>query len=185
MDLIYASLAQGTAKASFTSEFKINDTAGMGPTALLLPEFWLPNSGLGRGIRIVARGILSSTGTPTYTFTCRLGVEGSTSAAIALGSAALTTQSGITNQIWEFEGDFILRTFGAAGANSTGQGVGTLKSAGLASPFIYPLWGGGATPGTVATVDHSIANYCNFNVACSASSASNTITLQQLLVLGF
>ena len=37
MDLLYSSLAQATAKASFTSEFKINDTAGMGPTALLLP----------------------------------------------------------------------------------------------------------------------------------------------------
>ena len=63
--------------------------------------------------------------------------------------------------------------------------MGTVISAGLAAPYIYPLWGGGATPGTVATVDHSIANYINFNVACSASSASNSITLQQLLVLGF
>lgn len=185
MDLVYANLAAGTAKASFTSEFKINDTTGMGPTALLLPEFWLPNSGIGRGIRIIARGILSSTGTPTYTFTCRLGAEGSTTAAIALGSAAITTQSGVTNTIWEFVGDVIFTTFGAAGANSTIRGVGTIVGAGLASPFVYPLYGGGVTPGTAATVDHSIANYINFNVACSANSASNSITLQQLLVLGY
>ena len=38
--------------------------------------------------------------------------------------------------------------------------------------------------GTVATVDTSITNYINFNVACSSSSSSNTITLQQLIVLG-
>lgn len=184
LDLLYSSIATGTAKASFTSEFKINDTAGMGPTALILPEYWMPNSGIGRGFRIVARGILSSTGTPTYTFTCRLGSEGSTTAAIVLGSAALTTGSGVTNQPWEFEGDVILRTLGATGANSTVQGIGMLKSPGLATS-LAALWGGAASPGTVATVDHSITNFINFNVACSASSASNTITLQQLLVFGF
>lgn len=184
LDLLYANIATGTAKASFTSEFKINDTTGMGPTALILPEYWMPNSGIGRGIRIVARGILSSTGTPTYTFTCRLGSEGSTTAAIVLGSAALTTGSGVSNQPWEFEGDVILRTLGATGANSTVQGIGMLKSPGLATS-LAALWGGGASPGTVATVDHSITNFINFNVACSASSASNTITLQQLLVFGF
>lgn len=184
LDLLYASIATGTAKASFTSEFKINDTAGMGATALILPEYWQPNAGIGRGLRIVARGILSSTGTPTYTFTCRFGAEGSTTAAIALGSAALTTGSGVSNQPWEFEGDVIMRTIGAAGANSTVQGVGMIKCPGLATS-LAALWGGGASPGTVATVDHSITNYINFNVACSASSASNTITLQQLLVFGF
>ena len=185
LDLLYASLAPGTAKASFTSEFKINDTAGMGPTALILPEYWQPNAGIGRGFRIIARGILSSTGTPTYPLTLRLGAEGSSSAAIILGSAALTTGSGVTNQPWEFQGDVIMRTLGASGANSTVQGVGLFQSPGIASPFAAALFGGAASPGTVATVDHSITNYFNFNVACSASSASNSITLQQLIILGY
>ncbi len=185
VDLLYASLTAGAAKASFTSEFKINDTTTMGPTAVILPQFFMPNSGVGRGLHIVARGIVSSTATPTYTFTCRLGTEGSTSAAIALGSAAITMQSGVTNTLFDFEGDVTFKSFGAAGANSTMTGVGRIIGAGLASPFIYPLWGAGATPGTVATVDHSIANYVNFNVACNASSSSNTITLQQLLVYGY
>lgn len=185
-DLIYASTAAGTAKASFTSEVAINDTAGMGSVALLLPEFFNPNpnSGIGKAIRVVARGILSSTGTPTYTFSLRLGAQASTSAAIVLGSAALTTGSGVTNQIFEFEGDVVLTAIGAAGANSTVRGTGIITSPGLASPFMYALYGGAASPGTVATVDHSIANYFNFNVACSASAAGNTITLQQLLVYG-
>lgn len=185
-DLIYANIATGTAKASFTSEFKINDTAGMGATALLLPEFWMPGgNGLGRGVHVIARGILSSTGTPTYTFSLRLGAEGSTTAAIILGSAALTTGSGVSNQPWEFEGDVIMRTMGASGANSTVQGTGMFKSPGIASPFMAALWGGASSPGTVATVDHSITNYFNFNVTCSASSASNTITLQQFVILGY
>lgn len=185
-ELIYANVASGTAKASFTTEVPINDTAGMGERPSLPPYFFAPpNSFPNRGIRIIARGILSSTATPTYTFSVRLGANGSTSAAIILGTAALTTGSGVTNQLWEFQGDVIMRTIGTAGANSTAQGIGLLASGGLASPFSYPIFGGAASPGTVATVDVSIQNFINFNVACSASSASNTITLLQLLVVGF
>jgi hypothetical protein len=183
-EVIYASTAAGTAKGTFTTEIAINDTAGMGPVANLPPYFWTPSGALARTLKIVARGILSSTATPTYTFTCRLGTQGSISAAIVLGSAALTTGSGVSNQFWEFEGDVVLTIAGAAGANSTVRGTGQLRCGGLASPFMYPLYGGAASPGTVATVDISIANYINFNVACSASSASNTITLQQLFVHG-
>ncbi len=183
LDLIYSSPASGTAKNTFTSEVKINDTAGMGATPILLPEFWLPNGGVGRGIHIIARGILSSTGTPTFTITCRIGAEGSTSAAIVLGTAALTTGSGVTNQIWQLEGDVILKTLAAAGANSTAIGTGLFISSGTANK-IDPAYGGGATPGTVATVDHSIANYINLNAACSASAAGNSIQVQQLVILG-
>lgn len=184
-ELIYASTSAGTAKASFTSEVLINDTTGMGVQAHLPADFWLPNkSSVGRGITIRARGILSSTATPTYTFTVRLGTAANTTAAIVLGSAALTTGSGVTNAEWLFEGDIILEAIGAAGANSTVRGKGSLESGGLASPFWYALNGSAASPGTVATVDTSITNYINFNVTCSASSASNTITLQQLLVFG-
>ncbi len=185
-ELIYASTTAGTAKSTFTTEVQINDTAGMGIQASIPPFFFASNASTnGKSLRIVARGILSSTGTPTYTFTLRMGAAASITAAIILGSAAITTGSGVTNTIWEFEGDFTMRTpVGAAGANSTGVGTGLITGAGLASPFIYPLYGGAATPGTVATVDTSIQNYLNFNVACSASSASNTITLQHLLVLG-
>ncbi len=185
-ELIYASAAAGTAKNTFTSEVQINDTAGMGVQAHLPADFFLPNNTQkGRGIRIVARGILSSTGTPTYTFTVRAGAAGNTTSAILLGSAALTTASGISNKGWEFEGDVFLEAIAGAGTNSTVRGAGMINSpAGLASPFSYELWGGAAQPGTVATLDTSITNYINFNVACSASSASNSIQILQLLVFG-
>lgn len=183
-ELLYANTAVGIAKASFTSEVTINDTATMGVQAHLPPDFWLPNENQrGRGLRIVARGILSSTGTPTYTFTIRTGTAANTSAAIILGSAALTTGTGVTNQFFEIEGDVVLTAMGAAGANSTVRGIGHIICPGLATT-IAPLYGGAASPGTVATLDTSITNYINFNVTCSSSSASNTITLQQLLVFG-
>lgn len=184
MELLYASTAVGTAKASFTSEAQINDTAGMGVQARIPADFWLPNNAqLGRGLLIKARGILSSTGTPTFTPTIRLGTAGSTSGPIILGGAALTTVSGAANAPFEIEGEIVLTAKGADGANSTLRGIGRILSPGLATSYAA-LWGGAASPGVVATVDTSINNYINVNVACSASSASNTITLQQLLVYG-
>lgn len=185
VELIYASKAPGTAKNTFTTEVQINDTAGMGNQAVLPAKFWNPAHADRTGIRIVAHGILGTTGAPTFTWTCRLGAAASTTAAIALGTAALTAGTGVATKGWEFEGDFVLETLAAAGANSTGRGAGMVTSPlGLASPFAGELWGGGTQPGTVATVDASIDNFINFNVACSASSASNTITLLQLLVYG-
>lgn len=184
-ELIYANTASGTAKNTFTSEFQINDTAGMGAQAQLPPYFFLPVNGVGKAIRVVARGIVSTTATPTWQFNLRLGAAGSTSAVIGLGSPSITSASGISNKGWEFEGDIIVRTTGAAGANSTLQGAGFVTSpGGFASPFAYELWGGGAQPGTSSTLDISITNYLNFNVICGTSSASNQIQILQLLVFG-
>ena len=96
-ELIYANPTAGTAKASFTTEIAINDQAGMGLRAHIPPDFWRnANDGIGRGIWVRALGILSTTVTPTYTFSLRLGVLDSITSVIALGSAALTSTSGGT-----------------------------------------------------------------------------------------
>lgn len=184
-ELLYANTTAGTAKASFTSEVQINDTTGMGVQAHLPPDFFLPNpTAVGKGIRIVARGILSSTGTPTYTFTIRSGTAGNTTAAILLGSAALTTGSGVSNQPFELQGDVFLVSQGAAGANSTVRGTGMLMCPGLATTIAGLGANASLTTPTATTFDCSITNFINFNVTCSASSASNTITLQSLQVYG-
>ena len=184
-ELLYANTTAGTAKASFTSEVQINDTTGMGVQAHLPPDFFLPNpTAVGKGIRLVARGILSSTGTPTYTFTVRSGTAGSTTAAILLGSAALTTGSGVSNQPFELQGDVYLVSQGAAGANSTVRGTGMIVCPGLATTIAGVGAGASLTTPTATTFDCSITNFVNFNVTCSASSSSNTITLQSLQVYG-
>lgn len=183
VELIYGNLNPGTAKNTFTSEVAINDTAGMGVQAVLPPRYF-PASPLqpGRGVTIIARGILSSTGTPTYTWSVRLGAAANTTTAQVGATAALTTNSGVTNQFWEMELDILSQTPGADGANTTVRGTGHLISSGLATP-VNAVWGGAASPGT-ASIDTSISNFINFNVACSASSASNSIQLLQLLVYG-
>lgn len=185
VELIYASTTAGTAKASFTSEVQINDTAGMGVQAHIPPDFFPPNpTAIGRGIRIVARGVLSSTATPTYTFTIRSGTAGNTSAAILLGSAALTTGSGVTNQPWELQGDIFLTAQGAAGANSSVRGTGMIICPGLATTVAGVGANASLTTPVATTFDCSITNYVNLNVTCSASSASNSIQVTSLQLYG-
>jgi hypothetical protein len=182
VELLYANTASGAANNTFTAERVINDTTSMGERFSLPPYYFTPPM-VGRGLRIVARGIISTTGTPTFTLSCRLGTTGSTSACLALGSAAVTAGSAVSNQLWEFEGDIILRSFGASGAASTIQGLGHLSGPAFSTTEAN-LFAGAATPGTVATFDPGITNFVNFNAACGTSSASNAITLLQLLVFG-
>jgi hypothetical protein len=183
METLYASTSLGTAKNTFTAESTVNDTAGMGVQYCLPAHFWSPNQVQnGRGIKIVGKGTLSSTGTPTFTPTIRLGGSGSTTGPIIGGaSAGLTTVSN-ANSFFEIELDVIMKTIGAAGANSTVMGLGRILCTGLANS-IAPLWANAAAPpSTVSTVDHTIDNYININFACSASAAANQIQLFQLLV---
>lgn len=189
VETIYASTSVGILKASWTTEIGINDIATMGPQPKLPPDFWSASpTSVGKGIGIKARGILSSTATPTYTFSIRLGAIASITGPIVLGTPALITTSGVTNAPWELEGEVWLTNLGTATAAATVRGTGHLICPGLAAgtpASIYAaVWGGAASPGTVATVDTTITNYVNFNVACSASSASNTMTLQVLEVYG-
>jgi hypothetical protein len=184
-ETLYASTAAGASLSSFTTEAQLNTTATMGVQSHLPPDFWLPNqSQTGRGIKIVARGILSSTSTPTFTWTIRGGASANiTTNPLLAGTGALTAASSVTNQIWELEVDIILTAIGAAGGNSTVRSIGTIRSPGL-NPVIGPVWGAGASPGTVATLDTSITNYLNVNVACGTSNASNAVTLYSLIVFG-
>lgn len=188
-ELIYGNVAAGTAKNTFTTEFQINDTAGMGPAPIIPQGFFLPAAARGKALRIVTRGICSVTGTPTWIWTHRfnptLTPANPPTGANVGSNAAATALTGVTNQLWEAEIDVQCVTEGAAGANSTFRGLGTLFAAGLfASAATLSIFAGGASPGTVATVDISTTNTFTLSSTCSASSASNSIQLLQLLIFG-
>ena len=185
-ELLYASTAAGATLASWTTETLLNSTVTMGVQASIPPNFWLQNTNQGgRGLRVTARGILSTTSSgPAYTFNLRGGATNNTSTTpILAGTAANTIAANLTNVVWEFTTDIIMQTMGAAGANSTVRSVGTLTIGGLTASA-WPIWGGGASPGTVATVDTSITNYLNLTATSNANNASNAVTLSQLLVFG-
>jgi hypothetical protein len=187
-ELIYANTSPGLTQASFTTEQPFNTAATMGLQASLPAGFFLSNQTMvGNGIKILARGILASTATPTYTFTCRGGSANSIAGPIIAGSGAISTISGATTSVWEFEADVFVKTAGAGPpgtGNTTLFGFGKVASNGLLGTANCSVWGGGSSPGTLTSFDPTITNYINFNIACSASSASNTITLEQLLIFG-
>ena len=187
---IYSNPLVGTAKTTFTTEFMINDTTGMGPAPVLPAFYFLPSGGRGKALRIIARGIASVTGTPTWIWTFRLNPV-VTPAVPPTGpnvgsNAAATALSGVTNQLWSCELDVQMTLEGAGGNNSTMRGLGMVTAPGLFTPAAScSIFGGGATPGTVATFDFSLLNTLTVGATCSASSASNSIQLLQLLVLGW
>lgn len=191
-ELIYASTSLGASLNTFTTEALLNTTATMGVQPHLPPDFWLPNqASVGRGIKIVARGTLASTATPTFTFTIRGGAAANASAApILAGTGTMTTLSGATTCAWTLEVDCILKTIASTGTNSTIYSYGEFNCAGLATTANNEVIGGLTTagtlvaPGTITTLDTSITNYINVTAACSASSASNIIALKSLQVYG-
>jgi hypothetical protein len=185
-DLIFSSFADHTALSSFTSEASL--LAGTNQQPRFPVGFFDRTGGVrNRSFKVRAAGVVSCTGTPTYTFTARIGgTVGSTElggTAIA-ASAAITCQSGITSKIWELELDFTVRTPGQGANNCTLAGTGFIKSpAGFAAPYIYALAPSGGDSATwTSTINAAVENWLNLSVACSASSASNAITCKDLLV---
>ncbi len=144
----------------------------------------------GKGITILARGIIGTTSTPTIIFQCRLGTTvgatqlGGTSVGV---SAAIGTASGVSNKWWELRLDLTCYTPGQGTGNTTLSGAGYVSSpGGFATPFLYPLEP--TTPDTAtwtATIDNTLAQFFNLSATWSASSASNTITVKQLWCHGW
>lgn len=169
----------GTAQNTFTTERVLHDIAGAGARPVIPANVVKPGDEGVKCIYYRAMGIVGCTGTPTFTWTLRLGSNANvTTAAIVLGTAALTMQSGVTNQTWWLEGEIVPTAIGDVGANSTVRGTGVMHCMGIASPFMGIFnASASATAPTVATVDWSIANYLNLNITCSASNVANTVQL--------
>jgi hypothetical protein len=184
-ELFSANRADYTAIASFTSELSL--LAGVNDQPVFPALFFQQKER--RSFSILARGLLSTTATPSYTFQLRLGTTlGATFiSGTSIGvSAAIVTASGVTNKWWELRLDMTCYTPGLGTGNSTLSGSGYVTSpGGFASPFIYALEP--TTPDTAtwtATIDNSLTQYLNLSVTSTASSASNTLTLKQLYVFG-
>lgn len=186
VELLYKNVAVGTAKASFTTEAQINDTTLIKPQAVIPANYFFPDPGsVGLGIGIKARGVISTTGAPTFTLTVRGGAAGNiTTAPILWGmAAAFTAGTGVTNAPWEMEGEFFLTAMSTVGANSTIFGTGRFIGGGATTP-VGMNTNASLTAPTLSTFDTSINNFINLNAACGTSSPSNSITVQALELYG-
>lgn len=116
--------------------------------------------------KMVGYGLYSDTGTPTLTFTSRLGGVAGTSLAQV---PAITLGSSVSNCLFKYE------AFLAFLSTTTAQCVielmlGTSSTTDAASAYV-------ATPTSATTVSLSTAKNWVMDVTWSAASASNTISL--------
>lgn len=190
-EMMYSNPTVGTAKNTFTTEFQINDTAGMGPVFTLPAQYFNPQAGLNKVVRIIGSVIQLGTAStpPTWQVIHRLNPvvtpavppTGPNIGGMTAGVTGTTTAS----TLWRSELDVQLTLLGAAGNNSTLRGTGMVWSpTGFVSPFMAALLGSGASPGTVATFDWSLLNTLTYGVVCGTSLAANQVQLVSLMVIG-
>lgn len=176
---LWTNTADHTALASFTSEASL--LAGTNNIPVFGALFFDGKDKTGLWFELEATGIVSCTGTPTYTFGVRMGPLGTVSDPAIGVSAAITMQSGVTTKWWKMYLRAILRSPAQGATNSSISVDGYVMSpGGFAAPYIYPLEP--TTPDTAtwtaSAFSSLVQNYLQVSVACSASSASNTITLK-------
>lgn len=181
--LLFNRYADYIALASFTSEASL--LSGGSQPALWHPA--LDFTQIGRQFRLSGRGVLSSTGTPTYKFTVRMGSTAMTADNLAppLGtvigiSAAIPTLSGAANTVFEFALNFALTAAGIGNNKATVTSSGIILCTGLNPPVGDLAPTNGNATWTSALFDSSVDNFLQVSATCSASSASNTIQLKHL-----
>lgn len=133
--------------------------------ASVFPDITLPANYFVRGQKlwIKCRGIWAATATPTYTFSVKVG------SVVVVTSAAITV-SALTNQQWELDITLKTVTDGTAG---TLQGQGDLNLAGVTGTQWLPA--AGTAPAPSGAIDLTASQALAIQIACSVSSASNTV----------
>lgn len=182
---LFTNFADGTALATFTAEASLLAGSTLADRQPVIPANWFDS--VGKAIRIRAGGVLGSTGTPTYIFQFRIGttVGDADLSGTSVGvSPTITTQSGVSTQLWEAVLDIICTVPGVGGTATTLSCSGLIHSpGGFASPFAYAL--APTTPPTATWttgINGAVQQYVNVSVTCGTSSGSNTVTLKKLIL---
>lgn len=153
--------ADGSAIANTTTE------------TILFPNTTIPANFLqdGRVLRLRAFGKISTTSTPTITFTLRWGGVGGTVLAI---TEPITNGSGVTNENWSIELYIQVRSNGSSGTLLAFGKAEVHTGAATLVGNIFSVSGHDA-PAAVA-VDLTADTALSLTADWSAASASNTIT---------
>ena len=168
-DVAQFSPASHAAYASSTTE-----------TNLWNPALWTPINAFdpqpGKAYHLRCGGIISTTGTPTITFTPRWGQSATVATNVTLGaSIALTTGSALANVPWFAEFVLGFRQLGIAASGATATGNGFVVIGGPAATASQVVTIGATVP---TNLDHTTAQGLILTATWGTNSASNTITTQ-------
>ena len=180
-EALSASYVNGSALASSSTATAIGPTTG---AAYLPANFFLPSSGVGKSLLVKAFGVLSDTATPNLT----IGVTANTtqgtynSSGIFATTGTLAQGSGVTNVPWDLE---VLITCASVGASGTFLADGMFRVYNTATTInTARCSSSSANPNTALTLSTESAYYVELFATWSAASASNTITVYNVAVLG-
>jgi len=155
------SQTSGVAVANTTTETTL---AGTGSGTLAIPANSLIE---GRTIRVTARGVLSTTGTPTLNLRAKLG------STTVVATGAVATAGTISNHAFELVVDLVCRTTGASG---TVIGEGRFWADNAAHTGLHL----GLPATATVTVNTTTDLVISLTAAWGTASASNTITAHTL-----
>lgn len=180
---IWFNKADGPQVVSVAVETQLIALLGEQP---VLKGMFTDQSSQGRTVNVFARGVMQTTGTPTFTWFGRMGTTPNviTGTSVAT-SPGITTASGApAGTLWEQSWIINCTTPGIGGGNCTLTiGGNVVSPAGFASPFMYGLYVGGAVTATwTTTIDGSVNQYLMLSLNPGTSSASNNATLKHCLV---
>ena len=180
-ECLASNIANGSAYASSSTATCVGPTTG---AAYLPANFFLPTYGVGKSILVKAFGVLSTTSTPNLT----IGVTGNTtqgtynSSAIFATTGTLAQGSGVTNVPWTLE---VLITCVTTGGSGTFLADGMFVAYNTATTTnAARCSSSSANPNTALTLSTESAYYVELFATWGASSASNTLTVYNVAVLG-
>jgi len=153
------SIADATV-ADTVTETSIIGTLRTGDTAQIAANYLA----VGDVIRVRLTGIASNTATPTLNIILKIG------STEIVSSGAITTASGLSNNVITVEATLTVRSIGASG---TVIGMGSL----MIDDTHYPLFNSSDIT-TVVTIDTTAAQTVDVTATWGTASASNTITGQ-------
>lgn len=182
-ELLYT-LTSAVTKNTYTTEAAFSGVAGTNTVCSLLAGYFLgdnPNP-VGRSLKLKAMGTIANTAAATFAVNLGLDTAPGTKANSTTVYAATAPTAAVT-ALWDLEAEYTCTAFATStmslqvnghwtqSATASGAALG---SAGLRSDF----------QGSLTGIDPRVQLYFELFGTWSASSASNTTTLQQMFLWG-
>jgi hypothetical protein len=195
-ELIFANRSSGTPLASFTTEASAAaGIAELGTTANFInaglpANFFNQNNAVGKVIRVHLGGVFSSVaGSATFSWSLRW----TSASGVLIATTTALTPSTLTNAMWDAEVQIVCLTTGpSTTATARAWGKIVLENSAIAtgttitSAFCTGSSQGTPTPTSLTTAgfDSTVPLAIVPTVTCSASNASNAVTLNCFEIWG-
>jgi hypothetical protein len=184
-EVMWNNQTDGTANASTSTETAM--MTGLADQPFTPAGYFSGKPGRQRQIRLHAKGVGSTTGTPTVVGQWRMGTtQGVTqTGGTSIGqNVALACASGAANLLWETVLDCVCTISGMGSGNATLEVSGWIGGPLFSSLQAQMVPASGSPAAWLATFDSTVEQFFVYNWTWSASSASNTATLKYGSMLG-